>query len=709
MVPSRYNYQPIRSEEGETRILTLYPGQNSDQIQISLSPWMLRQTSASPTKHRDNINLRNVRDTLPSGWTATTTDEGRLIFHRNFKESSWSHPDADHGYKKEIQVPISDSLKEGPGFEALSYCWGPTEPQERLMVEPSDDDNLNNPPTGPGLASALRHLRYSDRTRILWVDALCINQLDLKERQNLVARMGHVYKQASRVIVWLGCESYNSSQALNALELMGQQIELLHESARVPAPASMYPEWLLYYPCEVKTINAVRDILKRPWFTRVWIWQEIVLGSAETLVYCGHTSVLWYNLRRGIILLRETNLPDPRMRDGLIESHVTSLIYCHEDFGHLEIGLTGLVESIASSACTEPRDRIYGLLGLCRPDIAKGISVDYKSDIALLFQSLVTAYLRTCNSLIPLRLCDFSSRRLDTPSWVPDLKNINPRTTTFAFASGNTETHAKVLSGRELSALGVHAGKVSAVSTVQMHGVSTSVLEAFRTIEAWYSLASCHASPNTLTEFFFTAIFQGWVKERRGDQLGISTKMYSEELLRFLEVTNEPTRRALDQSELIQNFMRDERHCAFLCTDQGCLGLGPVGTRSGDSIAVLLGFPMCVVLRPKGDVAFQILGPAFVHGLNEAQGILGKIPYPWVPRVHRPGDFLRFDNIETGETTFYDPRLAPLDNGWVMKTVEESGAYEFYHAATGLRTRTDPRCNLSELQKKVGVEEFLIV
>jgi hypothetical protein len=118
---------------------------------------------------------------------------------------------------------------------------------------------------------------------------------------------------------------------------------------------------------------------------------------------------------------------------------------------------------------------------------------------------------------------------------------------------------------------------------------------------------------------------------------------------------------------------------------------------------------MCLVLRPVGDAAFQLLGPAFVHGLNEAQGILGKIPHPWIPRVHRPGDFLSFNNTETGETTFDDPRLKPLGDDWVMSTDEETGAYEFFHTATGLRMHTDPRCNLSELQKKVRVEEFLMI
>jgi hypothetical protein len=118
---------------------------------------------------------------------------------------------------------------------------------------------------------------------------------------------------------------------------------------------------------------------------------------------------------------------------------------------------------------------------------------------------------------------------------------------------------------------------------------------------------------------------------------------------------------------------------------------------------------MCLVLRPAGDRAYQILGPAFIHGLNEAQGILGEIPYPWVPKVHRPGVVLRFDNMETNETTFHDPRLKPLGNDWVMTIDEETGVHEFYHRPTGSKTLTDPQCNLSELQKRVNVKEFLIV
>lgn len=118
---------------------------------------------------------------------------------------------------------------------------------------------------------------------------------------------------------------------------------------------------------------------------------------------------------------------------------------------------------------------------------------------------------------------------------------------------------------------------------------------------------------------------------------------------------------------------------------------------------------MCLILRPLGDKTFQLLGPAFIHGFNEAQGVLGKIPHPWIPKVHRPGDFLRFDNIETGETTFDDPRLKPLEDGWVMTTVEETGTYEFYHKTTRKTTESDPRCTLAKLRQRISVKEFLLL
>ena len=89
------------------------------------------------------------------------------------------------------------SLDEKPEFEALSYTWGDVNDTRPVEVEGSALPVTSN------LHSALRHLRLKDKERTLWVDALCINQADFKEKMHQVSRMSSIYGQASQVVVQL--------------------------------------------------------------------------------------------------------------------------------------------------------------------------------------------------------------------------------------------------------------------------------------------------------------------------------------------------------------------------------------------------------------------------------------------------------------------------------------------------------------------------
>jgi hypothetical protein len=93
-------------------------------------------------------------------------------------------------------------------FEALSYVWG-----QSVTTKEENTTKKNKPMVtcnGHGLRvtvnlmQALQHIRSKSDTVFLWVDAICINQRDQEERRNQVSLMGHVYKKAKRVIVWLG-------------------------------------------------------------------------------------------------------------------------------------------------------------------------------------------------------------------------------------------------------------------------------------------------------------------------------------------------------------------------------------------------------------------------------------------------------------------------------------------------------------------------
>lgn len=85
------------------------------------------------------------------------------------------------------------SLQESSHYEALSYVWGDPKETEEITI----CNQLYR--ARKTLARALRHLRKQDETRILWVDAVCIDQENLEERNQQVKLMGQIYRQASSV------------------------------------------------------------------------------------------------------------------------------------------------------------------------------------------------------------------------------------------------------------------------------------------------------------------------------------------------------------------------------------------------------------------------------------------------------------------------------------------------------------------------------
>jgi hypothetical protein len=94
-----------------------------------------------------------------------------------------------------------------PAFEALSYTWGSMENLHDIRVGPSGNDVLS---VTRNLAVALQYLRYAEKVRVLWIDAVCIDQKNTKERGQQVERMRDIYTLADRVVVWWrrGAEQY---------------------------------------------------------------------------------------------------------------------------------------------------------------------------------------------------------------------------------------------------------------------------------------------------------------------------------------------------------------------------------------------------------------------------------------------------------------------------------------------------------------------
>jgi len=114
------------------------------------------------------------------------------------------HPSSGHGFSKilsgsleVIRLPDGDN-STSKSFEALSYAWGP----EDLFREMSLDNTKVT--ITPNLENALRELRQAKGDRLLWVDAVCIDQANYNEQSEQVRMMSSIYRQADRVIIWMG-------------------------------------------------------------------------------------------------------------------------------------------------------------------------------------------------------------------------------------------------------------------------------------------------------------------------------------------------------------------------------------------------------------------------------------------------------------------------------------------------------------------------
>ncbi|KAF8848154.1 hypothetical protein BDZ45DRAFT_538013, partial [Acephala macrosclerotiorum] len=156
-----------------------------------------------PTESKPEIEFQYE----PLDWT---TDASRLIV---------LHPGSRDDEIRCTLQPLPLSVIENPDnrstehacYEALSYVWGdPSSPQLIQM-------NGHDFEVGRNLFSALQHLRIEDSDRLLWVDAICINQSDIPERNYQVSRMGLIYRAALQVIAWLGPATQGSDRILSAL------------------------------------------------------------------------------------------------------------------------------------------------------------------------------------------------------------------------------------------------------------------------------------------------------------------------------------------------------------------------------------------------------------------------------------------------------------------------------------------------------------
>ncbi|KAF1992986.1 HET-domain-containing protein [Amniculicola lignicola CBS 123094] len=267
-------------------------------------------------------------------------------------------------------------------YFALSYCWGDLTDTEQIELVHCfclrEEDDLDFPQlfhVTRSLGGALRRIRSPDQYRIIWADAICINQGDLAERSSQVPLMAEIYKRAEAVFVWLGPgdeESDIAGKLIDELVQAARDINLFDSDGRLRIridsvePAEELSLLHTYGISEDFALRCLASYFAKPWFRRVWVIQEVI-SAKDAVVLCGDSAVRWSGvlLARRWMELRLEQFLDGPLKDCARGGEFTlpevwGLLYDHG--GHA--GLQELLAWVRIFESSDPRDRIYATLNL---------------------------------------------------------------------------------------------------------------------------------------------------------------------------------------------------------------------------------------------------------------------------------------------------------------------------------------------------------
>lgn len=342
-----------------------------------------------------------------------------------------------HGGIDTVQADlVCVSLDDDPSYLAISYVWG--DPSIVGYFESHQEGQERRVPYNKGVFDIISTILERDTTLYFWIDALCINQENLNERASQVALMGTIFSRARQVVAFIGQADETSTTAMEFILRTANCIWAngsLSDFATVPGMASLLsgigpvdPDW-----------ESINDLNSRPWFHRLWIVQEIALGN-DPVVVCGKHTFPWCALTLFIDftgMVQKYPAID-RVRRSSRDAFSTTMrrlpntrAILHARRGQMDDWLkTPFLYSLFSLNgdfnSTDPRDRVYALLGLATAKKYRdALRPDYGIKVEDLFVKLARQMLIESESILFLHMAGIGHRRsLNLPSWVPDWTSL---------------------------------------------------------------------------------------------------------------------------------------------------------------------------------------------------------------------------------------------------------------------------------------------
>lgn len=374
------------------------------------------------------------------------------------QDNSYRHTKLAPGYIRVLQLQPSAVATDGLAcrlraqkitdapYEALSYVWGkPTVFHSSIWCADEDPASTGSGllRIGANLATALLAYRSKDRARVIWVDAICIQQDDLDERLSQVRMMGDIFRHATQVLCWLDgfqepetdeylaftaihfLREFNKDQTGHLQQIQSAILKRKIENREQTSEAAK-SELELF-----KCWHAVKTFFDCAYFHRAWIIQEIGLARRAWLSW-GRSDICidWSEVARFVLFLDDNGASVINELDlkSWVCNHI-NLVWSNKPDGTPLYDFSEVLHWARVHLSTDPRDYVYSLLG--HPSAVVGgqllIEPVYSISTAEVYTNLVVKTIEQTRSLHILAFVDHGEEPnpIGLPTWVPDWHALN--------------------------------------------------------------------------------------------------------------------------------------------------------------------------------------------------------------------------------------------------------------------------------------------
>ncbi|PQE06016.1 hypothetical protein CJF30_00004958 [Rutstroemia sp. NJR-2017a BBW] len=509
-------------------------------------------------------------------------------------------------------------------YEALSYVWGTGKADQEIWLSEHKFRVRDN------LYHALCRIRGRKDLRKLWIDAICINQEDIAERNQQILHMTDIYTRATQVLIWLGREKMYEI-------VLGSGTQFLNSTRRN---------------------SSILFLFENPWFERAWIFQEIVCSKAASLYFGSdegvppiRNSLPWSSLGRLYHVAGETDLlrSVPSGQYSKLGPLFYGQLHYNNGQGKNNIQLLSLLELRRDSKATDPRDKVFSLLGLSIEG-QENFRADYNLSLAEVYTTVARLLIKSRNDLRLLSAVQHPAGTPNLPSWIPDWQEpwhpLHQDALEMPDSVGNAEGRniaPKIRSLANPNASNSRLASTDGIGNPQTpFAAATSRPLRLHTDDDPTRLSldgQSFSKVKILLDFVTDILEIGSTHKHKiahlvDTGLPLDTRYpgsqgtYLDALFWTATIGLNLEKKSMPQFESFEGLinlakMRKETQGMTTCkriflSENGYIGLVPVGTNIGDEICLLFGGSVPFIVRNQ-DSYQRFIGECYCHGLMQGE------------------------------------------------------------------------------------------